>query len=322
MAGTRIFLAGGSGMVGRAILSRLALHAPGTKCRASVFSQEDFPLSEGMELVRGDLRSSEVCSSLCRGCEIAIVAAATTGGIAQNKSEPWRQVNDNLFLNAQLLEAFHREGIRRVIMIGTATCYQPFDGLIKEDGLDWSQDPHHHYMGVGWVSRFLEKLCQFWHQKTGIETIFVRAANVFGPFAKFDPATSNFIPALIRKAESKPEELKVWGSAAVKRDVIYVDDFADAILALLAADNIRHDIFNLGTSSATTVGEVVDVILQKAGMDARSVSYDETETAVPNRILDCTRLREATDWYPTWQTKDAIHATFDWWVENKNRWKR
>ena len=172
---------------------------------------------------------------------------------------PHGQVTDNLIIDALLLEAMHAEGIRRIIYLSSATVYQEFEGCIKEDELDWNQQPHEAYIGVGWAKRFAEKLCWFWHEKYGMEIFVVRCANIYGPYARFDPANSNFIPAIIRKSVKKMDPFEVWGNPEVRRDVIYTEDFAAAVISLLMHDEIKYGVYNLGFGKAVTVGEVVGV---------------------------------------------------------------
>jgi nucleoside-diphosphate-sugar epimerase len=318
-----IFIAGASGMVGRALIRHIQSFHPSATCVAGFFSQQPINFGSGVKSVVGDCRKAEDCLRISAGCNMAVLAAASTGGILQSVSEPWLQVNDNLIMNALLLEALAKNGVKRIVMIGSATCYQPVSGAVTEEGLNWSQDPHPSYLGIGWVSRYLEKLCQFWHEKAGLEIIFLRAANIYGPFARFNPKTSNFIPALIRKVADRPSTLKVLGNPKVLRDVIYVDDFAKACTDLLFAKDIAFDIFNVGTSVPCSVRNVVEILLDISNQQDLKVDYESSSPAtVGARILDCQKLQKAIGWSPDFSTRAGIEATFNWWLENQNTWKR
>lgn len=317
-------VAGASGMAGRAVVSHLLRNEPEMIVRASSYRQKGiFPLHSRLECMDGDLRSSDDCHRIARECDAVIMLAATTGGIAQQRSEPWKQINDNLFMNAQLLEAMHMEGVKKIVMVGSATCYQDFTGTIKEEELDWAKDPHEAYLGVGWVSRYLEKLALFWNKKTDLSVAFVRAANIFGPYAKFDPAVSNFIPAIIRKAVNETEPLEIWGSPDATRDVIYVEDFASACAALLRYDEMSYNVFNVGSSNPTRVDDVVRWALQSARREGVEVCYTESApTSVKSRVLDCQKLTQATGWKPQFTIEDGVKHTLEWWKKNKESWKR
>lgn len=318
-----IFIAGASGMVGRALIRHIQRFHPSAICVAGFFSQQPTHLGDGVKIVTGDFRKAEDCLHATAGCDMAILAAASTGGFFQNVTEPWLQVNDNLIMNALLLEALAKNGVKRIVMIGSATCYQPASGAISEQEMDWAQDPHPTYLGIGWVSRYLEKLCQFWHEKMGLEIIFIRAANIYGPFARFNPKTSNFIPALIRKVAEKPLKLMVMGSPDVLRDVIYVDDFAQACTDLLLAKSISFDVFNIGTSEPCTVGNVVETLLHISNQKKLNVEFETlTPPTARARILDCKKIQKAIRWTPKFSTQAGIEATYNWWLENQNTWKR
>ena len=319
----RIFVAGSSGMVGRAIVKKIHERLPESTCVAASFTQKNLSTDCHFVQLSGDLRDAEVCYKLTADCDAAILAAASTGGILQNSTEPWKQVNDNLVMNAFLLEALVRNNVKRIIMIGSATCYQSHSGFIQETHLDWNIDPPSTYLGIGWVSRYLEKLCQFWHEKTGVEIIFIRAANIYGPYAKFDPQTSNFIPALIRKIEKKPDVLNVLGSPNIERDVIYVNDFADACISLLKATNIKYDIFNVGSGRATTVAEVVDNLIQISDSNDTKIDYEENENfSTKGRILNCHKIQNVVGWTPQYSLRNGLQETYHWWEKNKDAWKR
>jgi len=276
-----------------------------------------------VEWVEADLRRQDDCRRAVAGCDAAVMAAANTAGSRGMAAEPWRAMNDNAIMNTQMLEACHDEGVQRVVFVSSATVYQEFDGAIQEHQLDLNRDPHPAYLGVAWGMRFAEKLCQFWHEKTGMETLVVRSANIYGPRAAFDPERSNVIPALVRKAVDRVNPFEVWGSPDVVRDVIYAGDFASAIVALLAADHIKHDAFNLGSGVGVAVGEIARYALEAAGHRPQAVQWiGDAPTTIRQRILDCSKLRNAVDWCPTFSAQDGIRKTTEWWIENRDTWTK
>ena len=317
-------MAGASGMVGRAIVDHILKHHESLKVRAVHYSQDrPFDNRNSIEWVQADLRQQEDCVTACKNCNYAILAAATTGGIIQSQNEPWKQVNDNLVMNAHMLEALHKNGIRRVVLIGSSTCYQPFEGKIAESELNWGVDPYETYHGIGWVTRYLEKLAEFWCKKADMQIICVRASNIFGPYAKFDPAVSNFIPAIIRKAHDRLHPFEVWGSPENTRDVIYSEDFASAVVQLLLNTNINHDVFNVGTGIPIRVGDVVDIALKVNEYEDAEILYNTDKgKAVHSRTLNCEKLFTALGWSPQHSIEEAIKKTALWWSENKTCWTR
>jgi nucleoside-diphosphate-sugar epimerase len=194
---------------------------------------------------------------------------------------------------------------------------------LKESGLDLNDDPATPYFGIGWSGRFVEKMCADWHRDTGNDMIMVRSANVYGPYAKFDPRTSNFIPALIRKAVARMEPFRVWGDPGVKRDVIFADDFAGAIVALLNSTRIKMDCFNVGSGSAISVRSAVNAVLKGAGyMPKRIVYGQKAPVTVKGRVLDISRITKLTGWRPGVSLDKGVAITVEWWRDNKGWWKK
>jgi GDP-L-fucose synthase len=310
-------------MAGRAVVARLRAVQPKCKIRANYFNQkEPFQNDSEIEQMRGDLRKLEDARALCRDCDAVVMVAAATGGAAQNVNEPWRQVNDNLIMNALLLEAAHLEKVKRVILVGSASCYQDREGVIRESDLNLEQDPPSAYFGIGWVTRSVEKLAQFWHVKAGLNVICMRSANIYGPYAKFDPAVSNFIPALVRKAADGMDPFEVWGSPDMTRDVIFSEDFADACIRLLMAEEILHDVFNVSIGVPVRVDEVVKEAVVAAGYEPEIVYNQSKPVTVRSRVLDSSKLQKVVGWTPTTTLRDGIAQTLAWWKKNRNTWTR
>jgi nucleoside-diphosphate-sugar epimerase len=310
-------------MVGSAIAHYILCHHRSVGIRASYLRTEPFIKNPRIEYVRVDLRSQDECRRAVRGCDYAILAAASSAGAVGLTSRPWEQVNDNLIMNASLLEACSVERVKRIVYVGSATLYQHHPEKIRESDLDLNRDPHPSQMGVGWVARYIEKLCLFWHQTCGIEIVVVRAANVFGPYAKFDPQYSNFIPALIRKAAEKMEPFEVWGSPSVVRDVIYSGDFAQAVAMLLGRDSITFDTFNLGSGLGTSVAQILQWALRSCGHAPSQITYRaDRPTTVDYRVLDCSKIRESLRGEPQCSVEEGINRTAKWWMENRGWWKK
>src|SRR3989338_2151456 len=251
------------------------------------------------------------------------MAASYSAGSKMMTTQPWLFINDNIIMTAQMFEAFFHEKVKRVIYIGTATVYQELEGFIKEDDIDFNKDPHLAYLGVAWISRFLEKLGLFWNQKTGMEVINVRSSNIFGPYANFNPSTSYFIPAIIRKACEKMDPFEVWGSPDVTRDVLYSEDFAAAIIALLNSTDIKFDAFNIGSGLKTTVGDVVNWSIKHSGHTPSSVHYDLSKpSTIKFRALDVSKIKKVTGWKPVYSIEEGIIKTIESCNKNKETWKK
>ncbi|MBD3271037.1 MAG: NAD-dependent epimerase/dehydratase family protein [Elusimicrobia bacterium] len=276
-----------------------------------------------IKYIHGDLRVLEDCRRMAEGCDCAIMAAAYTGGAAFVRSQPWKHMDENLMINKQMLEAFHLEHIKRIIFLSSAAVYHEFEGSIKEDEINFNIDPHDAYFGYGWGMRYLEKMCELLHKKYDIDVIIVRAANIFGPRDKFNPQLSNFIPAIIRKAVDRMEPFELWGAPDVTRDVIYVDDFARAIVMMADNDAIRFEAFNVGTGMKTTVSNVVEWVLKYANHTPSQITYTQDRpTSIKFRALDCTKVKKDIGWEPNFTVEEGVKKTTEWWINHKDIWKK
>lgn len=311
-------------MVGRALLRRLLAEESWTKIGAVHFRDHTgLPANARLEWVRANLMHYEACQRVAEGYRYAIMGAATTSGSLGVLLEPWRSINDNVIMNSRMLEAFQNKGVQRVIFISSGTVYPEIDGVIREDQLDLNADPYQSHMGVAWGIRFIEKLCQFCRDRFGMEIIIVRASNIYGPYSTFDPVRSNVIPALIRKAVDQMDPYEVWGSPYVERDFLYVDDFADVVLRLLGAEHIKFGIFNVGMGQQTSVGKIVEYILEAAGHSPSEVRYtSKAPDTIRTRILDCSRIKAAVHWVPSHTMKEGIGETAEWWRSNRKLWEK
>ena len=318
-----VLVAGATGLVGSSIIRQILANHSTTRIRATHLHTAPFIQHERVEYIEVDLKSEADCQKLANGCDCAVMAAAASaGGAGLVTSEPWRQVNDTLIMNTQMLQAFHHASVRRVIYIGSVTLYQDFEGHIQEDDLDLNQDPHKAYLGIGWVVRFTEKLCQFWRQY-GMDILVARSANVFGPYARFDPRASNFIPAIIRKAVERMDPFEVWGSPDVTRDVIYSEDLSQAIAMMMDNDRVRSGAFNIGSGVQTKVSDVVTWALKSAGHAPRHIKYlADRPTTNKFRALDCSKIKATLGWQPQHTIEQGVQKTTEWWLENKERWNK
>lgn len=317
------FVAGAAGMTGTAIIKDLLAFNPNAVIRGSIFQTEPEVHSDRIEYVKADLRNLEDCRTVLKGCGCAILAAACTGGAGYTTGSPFEHMRENLVMNRQMLEACYLEEVERIVFIGSAVIYQPFEGSITEDELDLNKDPHMAYFGFAQAMRFLEKMCGFMHHQYGHQVIMVRAANIFGPRDKFHVSRSNFIPAIIRKSVDKMEPFQLWGRADVTRDVVFSDDFARAIVKLLDCKEIVCDAFNVGSGIRTTVGDVATWAMKAAAHRPKQIVWmqDKPQT-IPFRALDVTKLKKVIGWEPRHSIQEGIRLTTRWWQENKESWKR
>ena len=318
----KVFLAGATGMVGSNILQYMVDNDLLTNTQIIAVQHDSYPFifHKNINYIYGNLTDLDGCRELIKGCDIAILAAAHSGGAQFIKAYPWAHMKTNLIMNLQLLEACKLEGVKKIIFIGSSTIYPEFEGGIKED-FDFNLDPNQAYYGYGWAMRFIEKMCRFLHEKHSIEVVIVRAANIYGPYDKFDPDLSHVVPALIKKAVDKMNPFEVWGSPSVTRDILYSEDFARAIVALIRA-SIKFDIFNIGSEQHTSVYDMLNIIFKHTDYHPEIKYLQDKPTTIKFRALDCSKIKALISWKPEHTVEAGIKTTIDWWMKNKETWNR
>lgn len=320
--GPRILVAGATGMTGRGLVTELLARFPKAVLRGTWHTLPPDVVDPRVEWLQADLTCPEQCRRAAQDCQLAVLAAARTGGAQAAVSRPHLQVTDNLVMDAYLLEACALQGVSRVVYISSATVYPDQSRPLAEADLDWNQDPPPAYLGVGWAKRAAEKLCWFWHQRHGLEVTILRAANIFGPFARFEPTTANVVPALVRKAVARCDPFDVWGSPEVTRDFVFVEDFARAVATVIAGPGGFH-IYNVGSGQPTRVADIVRWVLAATGHAPARVHYSPSSpTTVQYRSLDSRRIHDELGWMPSVPIAEGIRLTAQWWSQSADTWNR
>ena len=304
----RIFVAGGTGLVGGNLVSRL--EKEGADFSASCFrTLPTFALDRYQKV---DFTDAEQTIRALEGTESLVIAAAMTFGVKKMSENPTDAILPNLKIVGHLLEAARYHKIRRVVFLGSGTVYQEADRPVREDELDLNLPPFGLYFGIGHVSRYLEQLCRFYARQHRIEIGILRVANIYGPHDHFDEHRSHVIPALIKRAVNGENPFRVWGSPDVIRDFIYVEDVVEAILNMLKT-GIRPEPLNLGSGVGVRIGDLVETVVEACGHSVRPIFDQKAPTAIPYRVLDASKF--VTLYGPAARTSlsEGIRRTVEWY---------
>ena len=307
LKGKRIWVAGHRGMVGAATVRRLEAE----DCKILTTGREDVDLR----------RQAEVEDWMAQARPDGIVlAAATVGGILANDTRPADFIYDNLAIETNVIEAARRVGVGKLLLLGSSCIYprlapQP---MTEEALLTGALEPTNQWYAVAKIAGI--KLCQAYRRQFGADFISAMPANLFGPGDNFDLESSHVAAALLRKAhEAKrgdADSLTIWGSGTPKREFLYVDDCADALVHLLAHySGERH--VNIGTGQDVTIRELAETIASVVGYRG-AFRYDTTKPdGTPRKLLDVSRLREL-GWTATTTLRDGLAKTYDWYVSQES----
>jgi len=271
----KILVTGASGFVGRNLFE--ALKRKGCDVVGTRYTR-DVP-----ELKYCDLTSYPETMAALDGIEYVIMVATKSYGAKICSTNPCSMVREGIIMNANLLDACYRKGVKKVMFISSSVVYQHSYKPLEEYDLDLNQPPYSMYMGVGWVKRYTEQLCEFYN-RLGMKINIVRPTNIYGRYDKLEEEKSHFVPAIIQRTIRKDNPFLVWGSGNNQKDLIYIDDFIRDIL--LVFDNYNNvEPVNICSGELHSIREIVKEILD-IGQHRVIPVYDITKPdSVPYKCI-------------------------------------
>jgi len=303
----RIFIAGHRGLVGSAILRRLA---------AGGF--DNLLLAGRSEL---DLRDQAAVDAFFarQRPEYVFLAAARVGGIDANRTFPADFLRDNLQIQTNVIDSAWRHGAAKLLFLGSSCMYpraarQP----IREcELLTGPLEPTNEAYAIAKLAGL--KLCQAYRRQYGFLAIAAIPTNLYGPGDNFDLATSHVLPALIRRFHEARtagrREVVVWGTGTPRREFLHVDDLADACLFLMQTHE-SGQLINVGWGEDVSISELASLIADLVGFKGR-ISFDATKPdGTPRKLLDTRRAR-GLGWQPRIPLRQGVESTYAWYLANQ-----
>ena len=300
---TKIFVAGHRGMVGSAIVRQLleAGHRPEqliTRTRAELDLTEQAAVREFF----AKEKPTEI-----------YLAAARVGGIHANNTYPAEFIYDNLMVEANVIDAAFRHGVKKLLFLGSSCIYprlapQPMtESALLTGTLEPTNEPY----AVAKIAGI--KLCESYNRQYGkdhgVDYRSVMPTNLYGPGDNYHPENSHVIPALLRRFHmAKVDDLPsvaIWGSGKPYREFLYVDDMASASLHVMNLPKQEYDAhtlpmqghINVGYGSDVTIAELARTIGKVVGYTGQ-ITFDATKPdGAPRKLMDSARLH-ALGWAP------------------------
>lgn len=295
----RIFVAGHRGMSGQAI-SRAVARAGGVVLGVDR-SEVDLERQEATERYLEAIRPDAV-----------VVAAGKVGGILANNTLRADFIYKNMMIAANVIEASYRAGVKRLVFLGSSCIYpkhapQP----IREEALlTGAIEPTNEPYAIAKIAGL--KLTESYRRQFGVDYVSVMPTNLYGPGDNYHPEHSHVIAALIRriheaKLENKPEVV-VWGTGTPRREFLYVDDLAEAIVMVL--DRYSDDMhINIGSGEDITITELARLVAQVVGYSG-AIVYDRSKPdGTPRKLLDTSRIK-ALGWAPTTPLEQGLQKAY------------
>jgi GDP-L-fucose synthase len=286
LGGRRVYVAGHGGMVGAALVRRLA--------------------SEHCEILtspRGvDLREQGAVREwfAANRPEVVVVAAAKVGGIGANNSFPATFLYDNLMIETNVIEAARQHGAARLLFLGSSCIYPKLapQPIAEEALLTGPLEPTNEWYAIAKIAGI--KLCQAYRRQYGCDFISAMPTNLYGPGDNYDLASSHVLPALLRKVhEAKlagAAAITMWGTGSPLREFLHVDDLADACIFLLKTYS-GEDHVNVGFGSDLSILDLARLICRVVGYEG-AIEHDLSQPdGTPRKLMDSSRLSEM-GWAP------------------------
>jgi GDP-L-fucose synthase len=302
LAGKRVWVAGHGGMVGSALVRRLA----GEACQVITVGHAELDLR----------RQAEVEAWLAEmRPEAVFLAAATVGGILANHLRPAEFLYDNIAIEANVIDAAWRVGVEKLMLLGSA-CIYPRDAaqpIVEDAMLTGALEPTNQWYAIAKIAGI--KLCQAYRRQYGADFISAMPNNVYGTHDRFDAEMSHVIPALMLKMHGAKEtgagRIEVWGTGAPRREFVHVDDLADALVFLMRRYS-GEDHINIGSGGDITIGELARIIARVVGYRGELAFDASKPDGMARKLLDGSRLREM-GWRATTGLEDGLAATYAWY---------
>jgi GDP-L-fucose synthase len=305
LSGKRVWVAGHRGMVGSALVRRLAIE----NCTILTANRGELDLRD-----RG-----AVDNWLSANRPHAIfLAAAKVGGILANDAHPANFLHENLMIEANVIDGACRAGVEKLLFLGSSCIYPKFapQPIVEEALLTGPLEPTNEWYAIAKIAGI--KLCQAYRRQHGCDFISAMPTNLYGSGDNFDLATSHVIPALIRKLhETKKADaphVVVWGTGTPRREFLHADDCADALVLLMKVYSDEGHI-NVGSGEDISIDALTLTIMDVIGYKGSIVHDTSQPDGTPRKLMSNARLT-SMGWRPQIALRDGLAVTYRWFLEN------
>jgi len=304
--GKRVWVAGHNGMVGQAIVRRLAAE----DCEVLTAPRAEVDLTD----------QAQTRAFVARARPDAIfLAAAKVGGILANDSFPADFLYANLMIEANIIEAARQAHVEKLLFLGSSCIYpkhapQP----IAEDALlTGPLEPTNEWYAIAKIAGI--KLAQAYRRQHGCDFISAMPTNLYGPGDNFDLNSSHVLPALIRKAHEAKQAaaatLPVWGSGQPRREFLHVDDCADALVFLMKTYSGEAHV-NVGSGDDIAIADLARLVADVVGYEGQ-LAFDPTKPdGTPRKLMSAEGLR-GMGWSPRIGLREGVATVYGWFLSQQ-----
>ncbi len=249
--------------------------------------------------------------------EYVIIAAAKVGGILANDRYPADFIFDNLMIAANVIDAAHQYGVKKLLFLGSTCVYPKLapQPLKEEYLLTGPLEPTNEWYAIAKIAGI--KMCQAYRRQYGCQFVSAMPTNLYGSEDNFNLESSHVLPALIRKfyeaKQTKNSEVVVWGTGKPRREFLHVDDLADASLFLMQNYN-GEEAINIGVGEDISIADLAETIRDIIGYKGSIVFDRDKPDGTPRKLVD-TSLINSIGWSPKISLGQGILSTVKWYTK-------
>ncbi|TAA72309.1 GDP-L-fucose synthase family protein [Planococcus salinarum] len=305
-AESKIYIAGHRGLVGSAIMRNLR-----TKKYGNLVYRTSAEL---------DLRKQVEVNQFFQDekPEYVFMAAAKVGGIISNSTYPADFIRDNLMIQTNVIDAAFRHGVKKLLFMGSTCIYPKFSPQpMKEEYLLTGEleETNEHY-AIAKIAGV--KMCEAYNRQFGTNFISVMPTNLYGINDNFDLKNSHVLPALIRKFhEAKMNStplVEVWGTGLPKREFLYSEDLADAVVHLMETYS-GSDLINIGVGKDIAIKQLAEQVKEIVGYTGEIFFNTSKPDGAPRKLVEITKLKEL-GWEAKTPLEEGLKLTYEWFLQN------
>lgn len=256
--GKRVLICGASCLTGRNLFDLMQTF--GAEVYGTCLTDQHW-YSDGKPMFRVvDFTNREQAARVfTQGYDYVFICAAQSYNAQVCRDNPESLILDNIKMTSNILEMAKKSRCGRVMFLSSSVAYQPHDKPMKESDLDLNQNPSSIYLGIGWVKRYLERLCEFYSTQ-GLPATVVRLTNVYGRYDKTDMDKCHVIAALIMRGLRREDPFVLRSQGNGKKSFVHVNDVTrDMAKAMLVQGNFN--VFNLTGNESHQIKDVVGIVL-------------------------------------------------------------
>ena len=313
---TKIYIAGHNGMAGSAMWRTL--------------TEKGYTNLIGVSSTALDLRNQQAVNHFFDQEKPAVIidAAAKVGGILANNDFPYQFIMENMQIQNNLIDAALKTGVEKFIFLGSSCIYPKLapQPLKEEYLLTDTLEPTNEWYAIAKITGV--KACQAIRKQFNKDFVSLMPTNLYGTHDNFDLKSSHVLPAMMRKfheakiksertGNSEPVEL--WGSGTPMREFLFVDDMARSVV--FALENTLPDyLYNVGTGEELTIKQLAETIQKITGHRGEIIWDSSKPDGTPRKLMDSSKMH-ALGWKHQVQLEEGIQKTYDWFLENIDRFK-